>query len=81
MNYKLTHIEDHELPGEKESAAMRLQNAPWSSTRTGPETELVFVNQTKGTVELTSTFAHLDLLHPLGNMVDPLRAAVESRTS
>jgi len=51
-SYKLTYIKDRELPQENESAAMRLEGSPRASTRTGPETELVFVNKTQGSVEL-----------------------------
>lgn len=51
-SYKLTRIKDRELPRENASAAMRLEDSPPASTQTGPETELVFVNQTQGSVEL-----------------------------
>ncbi|MCH5374938.1 MAG: hypothetical protein JJ992_13260, partial [Planctomycetes bacterium] len=50
--YELSPIEDREPPTGSDTRAIHPDDAPRASKRTGAETELRFVNQTDGNVEL-----------------------------
>jgi dipeptidyl-peptidase-4 len=50
--YELSQVDDRRRPRNGDQATIRLEDAPRRSARTGPETELTFVNRMSGTVEL-----------------------------
>ncbi len=52
QTYELTRLETRQRSRDEGRPALPVEDAPRASTRTGPETELVFVNQSAGEVEL-----------------------------